>query len=175
VNRAEKTAAVEELSARFRETPNLILTAFAGLSVQQATELRRRIREAGGAYRVIKNRLAKRAAAGTHAEKVSDLLTGPRAVAMHVSDAMAIAKVLTEFAEDHPQLEVVGGVIEAKDVVDPQAIKALATLPSLPELQAQLLAVIAAPATRLVRALNAPATQVAGVVKAHKDKMESEG
>jgi large subunit ribosomal protein L10 len=175
VNRAEKTAAVEELSARFREAPNVILTAFSGLTVQDATELRRRIRAAGGTYRVVKNRLAKRAAAGTHAEELAELLTGPRAIAFHESDPLAIAKVLTEFASDHPQLEVIGGVIDARDVVDPQAVKALATLPSLPELRGQLLALIATPATSLLRAITAPATQVTGVVKARKDKMESEG
>ena len=175
MNRAEKTAAVEELSVRFREAPNVILTAFSGLTVQDATELRRRIREAGGTYRVIKNRLAKRAAVGTPAEKLGELLTGPRAIAFHDSDALVIAKVLTEFAADHPQLKVVGGVIDAKDVVDPQAVKALATLPSLPELRAMLLAVIATPATSLARVIAAPATQIAGVVKARNDKMEAEG
>jgi len=174
VNRAEKTAVIEELAARFREAPNVIVTAFSGLTVQDATELRRRIREVGGTYRVVKNRLAKRAVAGTPAEKLEALLTGPRAIAFHESDPLVLAKALTEFAEDHPQLEVVGGVIDAKDVVDPQAVKALATLPSLPELRARLLAVIATPATSLVRVIAAPATQIAGVVKARKDKMESE-
>jgi len=175
VNRAEKIAAVEELSNRFREAPNVIVTAFSGLTVLEATELRRRIREAGGAYQVVKNRLAKRAAAGTPAEKLGELLTGPRAVAFHESDPLVIAKVLTEFAADHPQLQVVGGVIDAKDVVDPQAVKALATLPSLPELRAQLLALIATPATSLARVIAAPATQIAGVIKARNDKMETEG
>lgn len=175
MNRAEKTAAVEELSARFRETPNVILTAFSGLTVQEATELRRRIREAGGTYRVVKNRLAKRAAVGTPAETLTEHLVGPRAVALHESDALGIAKVLTEFASDHPQLEVVAGVIDAKEVVDAKGIKALATLPSLPELRAQLLALIATPATSLVRMIGTPATQIAGVVKARNDKMESEG
>jgi large subunit ribosomal protein L10 len=175
VKRAEKIAAVEDLSARFRDAPNVILTAFSGLTVLEATELRRRIREAGGAYRVIKNRLAKRAAAGTPAEKLGELLTGPRAIAFHESDPLAISKVLTEYAADHPQLKVVGGVIDAKDVVDPQAVKALATLPSLPELRAQLLALISTPATSLARIIATPATQIAGVVKARNDKMEAEG
>lgn len=175
MNRAEKIAAVEELSLRFREAPNVILTAFSGLTVQEATELRRRIREAGGTYRVVKNRLAKRAAAGTPAEKLGELLTGPRAIAFHDRDPLSIAKVLTEFAADHPPLAVVGGVIDGKDVVDPQAVKALATLPSLPELRAQLLALISTPATSVVRILAAPATQIAGVVRARNDKTETEG
>ena len=174
MNRTEKTAFVEDLSTRFRETPNVFLAAFSGLTVGQATDLRRRVRAAGGSYRVIKNRLAKRAAVGTPFEPLSESLVGPRAVAFHDSDPLLLAKVLAEFAADNPQLEVLGGVIEAKEVLDAGAAKALATLPSLPELRAQLLALIQTPATMLTRLIGTPATQLAAVIKARTDAMESE-
>ena len=174
MNRTDKTAFVEELSARFREIPNIFLTTFSGLTVGQATDLRRRVGAAGGTYRVIKNRLAKRAAAGTPAEPLAESLVGPRSVAFHQSDPLALAKVLVEFAADNPELKVLGGVIDAKDVLDADAVKSLATLPSLPELQAQLLSVIQMPATMLTRLIGTPATQLAAVIKARNDRMEPE-
>lgn len=174
MNRTDKTAFVEELSARFRETPNIFLTTFSGLTVGQETDLRRQVGAAGGTYRVVKNRLTRRAAAGTPVEPLTESLVGPRSMAFHHSDPLALAKVLVEFAEDNPELKVLGGLIDAKDLLDADAVKSLAKLPSLPELQAQLLSVIQMPATMLTRLIGTPATQLAAVIKARNDRMESD-
>lgn len=175
MRRTEKIAAIEQLSGRFREAPHVFVTSFSGMTVRQATELRKRIRAAGGTYQVVKNRLAKRATAGTAMEPLAPSLTGPRAVAFHETDPLVLARVLSEFAANNPQLEIIAGVIDAKSVLDPARVNALAKLPGLPELRARLLCVIQTPATMLARMIAAPATQVAGVIAARNRKMETEG
>ncbi len=167
MNRTEKTAFVDELRATFAR-PHVILASFRGMTANQTNDLRRRIRTAGGTYRVIKNRLARRAAAGTPSEQLGGRFRGPCAVVAHDTDPLVLAKVLTEFAKDHPQLEVVAGVIDAAAVAEPATIRALATMPALPQLRAQLLALLQTPGTMLVRLLQTPATQVARVVEARR-------
>jgi large subunit ribosomal protein L10 len=171
VKRAEKTAAVERMNADFQSTPHVILASFRGLSVNQANELRRKVDSVGGRYQVIKNRLAKRAAAGTNAEPLADLLTGPCAVVLHDSDPVALAKALAEFAKANPELELRGGVVDAKDVVDAAEVKRLATLPGLQELRAQLLSLIQGPASGLARLLNTPGGQIARAVDARRETL----
>jgi large subunit ribosomal protein L10 len=172
VNREEKAQMMQSLEATFQASPHVFVTDYRGLSANQSVELRRRIRNAGGTYRVLKNRLAKRAAAGTAAERVTAHLTGTRGVAVHPSDPLILAKVLTDFLKENPQLQLVAAVIESKEVVTAEGIKTLATLPGLPELRAQLLALMNTPATTLVRLLNTPASQVARALDARREKLE---
>jgi large subunit ribosomal protein L10 len=169
VNRAEKVNVAEQLHESFAQTPHIIVTSFRGLSVNQATELRRQVRAAGGSYRVIKNRIAKRAAAGTAMEKLSENLTGPCAVAAHESDPVSLAKALQTFVKDNPQLELLAGIVDATAVLDAQGVEALSKLPGLPELRAQLLALIQTPAQTLVRLIGTPGTQIARVIDAHRE------
>jgi len=171
VNRAEKTAAVERMNAEFQKTPHVILASFRGLTVNQANELRRKVDSVGGRYQVIKNRLAKRAAVGTTVEPLADLLTGPCAVALHESDPVGLAKALAEFAKANPALELRGGVVDAREVMDADAVKRLATLPGLQELRAQLLSLIQGPASGLVRLLNTPGGQLARAVDARREAL----
>ena len=168
MNRLEKTASVEEMHRSFAETPHVILASFRGLNVNQATDLRSRVRQAGGRFRVIKNRLAKRAAAGTPIERFE----GPCAIATHETDPVSLAKALADFSKENPQLELRAGVVDAKDILDVKGVKQLASLPGLPELRAQLLCLIQTPATQLVRLLGTPGTQVARVLDAHRDRQE---
>jgi large subunit ribosomal protein L10 len=174
VNREEKVAAVERLNETLNSVPHVILTSFRGLTVNQANDLRSRVREAGGHYTVIKNRLAKLAAAGTPMESLAAHLSGPCAMASHDSSPVALAKALSTFIKDNPQLEVVAGVVDAKDILDVAAVKQLALLPGMDELRAQLLALIQTPATTLVRLLATPGTQLARVVDAHRESHEGE-
>jgi len=169
VNRTEKTALVDELHATFRDHPHVILAAFQGLSSNLTNELRRKVGGAGGSYRVIQNRLARRAALGTPAEQLGARFRGPCALITHRTDPIVLAKVLTEFAKANPQIEVVAGVIDAHDLAEAATIRALATMPGLPQLRAQLLALVQTPATMLVRLLGTPATQVARVVEARRE------
>jgi large subunit ribosomal protein L10 len=172
VNRTEKTAHVEELNLALAGASHVVLARFSGLSVNQATDLRTRVRQAGGRLRVVKNRLAKRAVAGTAASRLAERFTGPCALAFHGSDAVALAKTLSEFAKSNPQLELLAGVVDAATVLDVEGVKRLALLPGLNELRGQLLSVIQAPAGRLVRLLATPGAQVARALDARRQKLE---
>jgi len=169
--RADKIKVVENLARNFASTPHVFLASFSGLSVNQSNELRRKVRDAGGTFRVIKNRLAKRAAAGTGVERLAGRLQGPCAVAAHESDPVGLAKVLADFSKGNPELQVMAAVVDAHQVVDESGVKQLASLPGLPELRAQLLSVILAPATRLVRLLNTPGGQLARVLDARRESL----
>lgn len=175
MNREQKTAAIERMAVTFQKAPHVIVTDFRGMTVNQSTELRRKIRQAGGSYRVVKNRLAKRAAAGTALEKVGAHLVGTRGVACHESDPVLLAKVLAEFARENPKLQLVAGVVDAQEVLGADGIKTLATLPGLPELRARFLALLQTPATQLVRLLSTPASQVARALDARREKLEAGG
>ena len=172
MNRTEKTETVASFSEAFRGMPNVILTDFRGMTAGQSTELRRRIRAAGGTYRVLKNRLARRGAEGTAVGRIADKLKGPCGLAAHPTDAVGLAKAITEFAKENPQLRVVAAVVDSREVYETEAIKRLATLPGLPELRAQLLALINTPATQLVRLVQTPAGQVARAIDARREKLE---
>lgn len=175
MDRQQKVAHIESLSRTFAEHPHVILAGFNGLTVTQAVELRRRVREAGGSYRVIKNRLAKRAAQGTAMEPLAAELTGPRSIAYHKDDPVALAKALADFAKDNPQLELLAGLLDSREVLDAAGVKALAALPGLNELRAQLLALIQTPATQLVRLLGTPGTQLARVIDGRRKQLEGGG
>ena len=175
MNRTEKAQAIEEMTGMFSGSPHVILTDFRGLTANESVDLRRKIRNAGGNFRVLKNRLAKRAAPGTAVEKVSAHLVGARGAATHPSDPILLAKVLTDFAKDHPQLQLVAAVVDAKEVLNAAGVKSLSTLPGLPQLRAQLLALMLTPATQLVRLLNTPASQMARALDARREKLEESG
>ena len=175
MERTEKSANVEQMTGVFQKAPHVFVTDFRGLTANQSVDLRRRIRQSGGSYQVVKNRLAKRAAVGTAAEKITAHLVGTRGVACHETDPVLLAKVLSEFAKDNPQLRLVAAVVDARDVVGADGIKTLATLPGLPELRAQLLALLQTPATQLVRLLQTPASQMARALDARREKLGGEG
>jgi large subunit ribosomal protein L10 len=172
MNRTEKVNVIGELNEAFLEAPHVVLTRFSGLSANQANDLRRRIERAGGRYMVLKNRLAKRAAAGTSVERLMDRFTGPCGLAAHATDPVVLAKTITEFTKDNPQLELLAGIVDAREVIDARAVKTLATLPGLPEIRAQLLAMIQTPGTTLVRLLATPGGQLARALDARREKLE---
>ena len=168
--RAEKIAFVERLNRKLEASPHVILAGFRGLSVNQANDLRRKVEQVGGSYQVIKNRLAKLAVQGTAAEPLSAQFEGPCALATHESDPVALAKALADFAKDNAQIELHAGLVDAKDLIDAAGVKQLASLPGLPELRAQLLALIQTPATTLVRLINTPGSQIARVLDARREE-----
>ena len=172
MKREDKVAAVEQLNETFTTVPHAVLASFRGLTVNQASELRSKVRQAGGKITVIKNRLAKRAAEGTPMEPLAAHLEGPCALATHDADPVVLAKTLAEFSKDNPQLTLLAGMVEAKELIDDQGVEQLASLPGLPELRAQLLALIQTPATTLVRLLGTPGTQVARAIDANREKQE---
>ena len=170
MNRTEKQELIDELHKEFEASPHAVLVDFTGLSVPAVTEFRRKMKAAGSRYRVVKNSLALRAAKGTALEKLGDRLQGTTGIAYTGSDPVALAKVLVDFAKDHPALAVKAGVVSGDQVLDAAGVKTLSTMPGLSEMRARLLGLLQAPATQLVRLLATPATQLARVMKAHQDK-----
>lgn len=165
MNRAEKTEAVTSLNAVLNETEVVVVTRNLGLTVAQSTELRGKMRDADATYKVTKNRLAKIALKDTRYEPISDLLTGPIALATS-SDPVAAAKVAVEFAKANDKLEIVGGAM-GDTVLDADGVKALASMPSLDELRGKIVGLINAPATKVAQVVQAPAAQLARVFGAY--------
>lgn len=175
MNRTEKETLVDSLHQEFMASPHAVLVDFRGLSVPAVTEFRRKVRAAGSRYRVVKNRLALRAVKDTPLEKLGASFEGTTGVAYAGADPVVLAKVLMDFAKDNPQLVVKGGVVSGGQVLDAEGVKALSTMPGMPELRARLLGTLMAPAAKLVRLLNTPASQMVRVLDAHREKQEGGG
>lgn len=165
MDRAKKQAMVAELQETFESNNLVVLTHQSGLTVTEVSELRKQLREAGGSFKVTKNRLAKIALKGTKFEGLSDRFTGPTAIAAS-ADPVAAAKVAVEFAKKNEKLLIICGSLEA-EALDADAVKALATLPSLDELRGQLIGLIQAPATKVACVLQAPGSKLARVFSAY--------
>jgi large subunit ribosomal protein L10 len=141
--------------------------------VETVTALRKKLRDAKVEYRVVKNTLAARAAKGTPVEAVADKFVGPTALVMSYDDVVAPAKLLTEFMKDRDNFAIRGGVVEGA-LVDAKGVAALAKLPGLNELRAQILGMLAQPATKLARIIGTPAQQLARVLGARQSQLEKQ-
>ena len=126
------------------------------------------MRETGASYKVAKNTLTLIAVEGTPYAPISDMLTGPTALATSV-DPVAAAKVVVEFAKTNDKLEIVGGAM-GETLLDVNGVKALAELPSLDELRAKIVGLIQAPASKIARTINEPGAQLARVIGAFAAK-----
>ncbi|CAI3923011.1 Ribosomal protein L10 (RplJ) (PDB:5IT8) [Commensalibacter communis] len=171
MDRTEKRAFVASMASVFANTSMLVVTRNKGLDVAAVTDLRRRMRAAGATYKVGKNRLVTLAAKGTPFEGITPLLTGPTALAW-AQDPVSVAKVAVEFAKTNDKLEILGGNLDGQ-MLDLNQVKALAELPSLDVLRAQLVGLISTPATRIAGVVQAPAGQLARVFGAYADKGEA--
>jgi len=171
VDRTEKRAFVAELNQALSATSMVVVTRNAGLTVAEATELRRRMRAAGATFKVTKNRLTTLALDGTRFDGIKPMLTGPTALAWS-TDPVAVAKTAVEFARTNEKFVLIGGALGAQ-TLDADGVKALAELPSLDELRARLVGMISTPATRIAGVLQAPAGQLARVFGAYAKKDEA--
>ena len=165
MDRTEKREFVASLAAVFAETSMVVVTRNDGLTVADVTELRRRVLAAGATYKVAKNRLADLALAGTQFEGIKPLLKGPTAISW-ADEPVAVAKVLVEFAKTNDKLVLLGGSLGSQ-TLNVEGVKALAELPSLDVLRAQLVGLISTPATRIAGVLQAPGGQLARVFGAY--------
>lgn len=171
LKRQEKETFVEALRGDFAKSQHAILVDFRGITVPAVTEFRRKIRQSGGRYKVIKNTLAVRALEGTPLASLKDKFVETTAIAYCDTDPVALAKVVVDFSKDHPQIVVKSGVVSGSQMLDANGVKALSTMPGLPELRSKLLGILQAPASKLVRLLNTPAQQMVRVLKAHEEKI----
>ena len=168
MDRSQKQELVSSLHETLKQAELVVITRQSGLTVAEVTNLRRQMRQAGACYKVTKNRLARRALDGTKFEGLKDMFTGPTAIAFS-KDPIAAAKVAVTYANSNDKLKIVGGAM-AGQVLDPQGVKALATLPSLDELRAKIIGIISTPAQRIAVVLQAPGSQLARVLKAYASK-----
>ena len=168
MNRSEKAEAIAELNQIFKDANLMVVTRQSGLTVQEVTDLRRKVRAAGASYKVAKNRLTLRALEGTPYKGLGSLFKGPTAIA-YSKDPVAAAKVIAAFAKDNEKLTIVGGAM-GENTLDVAGVQALATLPSLDALRAKIIGLLQAPATKVAGVLQAPAGQLARVFGAYGAK-----
>lgn len=167
MERGQKQKLVETLQQDLADTACVVVTHQSGMTVAEATQLRRQMRAAGARFRVTKNRLAKRALDGTPFSSLSPLFVGPTAIAFS-RDPVAAAKIAVEYANRNDKLTIIGGGL-AGQVMDAAGVRELASLPSLDELRAKLVGLLVAPATRIAGVLQAPAGQLARVFAAYAE------
>jgi large subunit ribosomal protein L10 len=168
----QKKKIVQELHDKFSRSKIVIVTDYKGLNVTTIDDLRRRLRDAGIEYRVAKNSLLVRASDKTDIAAIKAYFVGPTAVALGYDDPVAPAKLLTEFAKEHANLEIKGGVLNGK-ALDPNAVKSLAALPSREVILGQFLSVLVGVPTSMVRALNNVPQRLLNVMLAVKEQKEA--
>ena len=171
MDRAAKKELVATLNGVFKTSNVVVVAHYAGLTVAQMQTLRRQMRQAGASVKVAKNRLAKIALEGTDVASVAPLLKGPTVIA-YSGDPVAAPKVAIDFAKGHEKFVILGGAM-GKTALDPNGVKALASLPSLDELRAKIVGLVQAPATKIARVVSAPASKLARVVQAYTKKSDA--
>lgn len=153
-NRVIKEAKVAEIKEKLEKAQGIVLADYQGLTVEEDTELRKKLREAGVEYKVYKNTMVTLAAKEVGLEGVISYLEGPVSMAFSYDDATVAARVVNDFAKDHKKLELKAGIVE-KQVYGSDQIKAIAAIPSREVLIAQLLGSFKAPLSNLAYLLNA--------------------
>jgi large subunit ribosomal protein L10 len=168
VDRAQKEKVVDELGQIFESSGVVVVAHYAGLTVAEMQVLRARMRDAGGAVRVAKNRLAKIALDGKPCASIGSLLTGMTVLA-YSEDPVAAAKVSDEFARDNKKFVILGGAMGGT-ALDADGVKAVASMPSREELIAQVVACIGSPAASIAGAIGAPASNIAGILSTLEER-----
>jgi large subunit ribosomal protein L10 len=168
LSKERKEELVAQYEAWMKESNALILAEYTGLRMPQMDDLRSKARDAGAEFHVVKNRLGKRVFEAAGLDVPDELFTGSTAFGIAYQDAPGIAKVIKDFGKDNPALKIKAGFMDGK-VLTAEQVNALAELPPLPVARGQLLGVISAPASKLLRTLAEPGRSLAQVMKAHAD------
>jgi large subunit ribosomal protein L10 len=168
VDRAEKREFVTDFNKVLKGSEVVVVAHYSGLTVAQMSTLRRQMKKQGAGVKVAKNRLAKIALEGTDVAHVASLLKGPTIIA-YSGDPVAAPKVAVEFAKANEKFVILGGAMGAT-ALNPDGVKALASLPSLDELRAKIIGLVQAPATKIAQLANAPAAKLARVFGAYGAK-----
>ncbi len=148
-----KQPIVEEISASIKDAQSVVLVDYRGLTVEQDTQLRKNLREAGVTYKVYKNTMMQRAFKGTAFEDLTPFLAGPSAMALSTEDATAPARVLAQFAKGADKLEIKGGIVEG-NVYDAKGIAVIANIPGRETLISRLLGSLQSPIANFARVMN---------------------
>ena len=159
MNKEKKQSYISEMTTQFDKSDAVIVTHYQGLTVNQLDELRAKMREHGIIFKITKNRITKLALEKTRCKDLSDLFSGPTAVALS-KDAITSAKILTNFSKEHTNLKILGGIM-GNDILDVAGVKNVATLPTLDEARAQIVGILSSPAQKIASILLAPASKIA--------------
>jgi len=159
MNKEQKKQYIDEMSNQFDKTEAVIVTHYQGLTVAQLDDLRKKMREHGIIFKITKNRITKLALEKTKCKGISELFTGPTAVAMS-EDAITSAKILTKFSKENENLKILGGIM-GSDILDLAGVKNVATLPTLDEARAKIVGILRSPAQKIASILLAPASKIA--------------
>ena len=168
MDRAQKEQVVEELGQIFESSGVVVVARYEGMTVAEMQTLRAQMREAGGAVRVAKNRLAKIALDGKPAASIADYLTGMTVLAFS-DDPVAAAKVADAYAKTNDKFVILGGAM-GENALDPAGVKAVAQMPSREELIASIVGCIGAPASNIAGAIGAPASNIAGILSTLEER-----
>ena len=159
MNKEKKQSYIKEMTAQFEKSEAVLVTHYQGLSVKQLDNLRKQMREHGIQFKITKNRITKIALKKSRCKDLSNLFTGPTAVALS-EDAISSAKILTKFSKENENLRILGGIM-GKEILDVAAVANVATLPTLDEARAKIIGILRSPAQKIVSILLAPASKIA--------------
>ena len=159
MNKEKKQNYIKEMSTQFDKSEAVIVAHYQGLTVKQLDDLRKQMRKHGIIFKVTKNRITKLAIEKTKCKELSNLFTGPTAVALS-EDAITSAKILTKFSKDHDNLKILGGIM-GNDILDVAGVQNVASLPSLDEARAKIVGILRSPAQKIASILLAPAQKIA--------------
>jgi len=171
MDRNQKEASVEELDGIFANAGSVVMAHYTGMTVAEMTELRAKLREQGGTFKVVRNRLAKIALQGKPGEGAADLFAGPVAIA-YSEDFVAAPKVLVDFAKSNDKLVILGGFMD-EEVFDSQGIDALSKMPTREELLATIAARLTGQASQVAQRVMAPGQNLAGAIAVIQEKAEA--
>ena len=159
MNKEKKKTYISEMTSQFDKSEAVIVTHYQGLTVNQLDELRAKMREHGIIFKITKNRITKLALEKTKCKDLSDLFSGPTAVALS-KDAITSAKILTNFSKENKSLKILGGIM-GNDILDVVGVRNIATLPTLEEARAKIVGILTSPAQKIASILLAPASKIA--------------
>ncbi len=159
MDKVKKQEYIEKMSSQFDKSDAIIVTHYQGLTMQQLDDLRNRMREHGIQFKITKNRITKLALQKTRCKDLSNLFTGPTAVALS-EDAITSAKILTKFSKENSNLKILGGIM-GTDILDVAGVQNVATLPTLDEARAKIVGILRSPAQKIASILLAPASKIA--------------
>ena len=164
MNREEKAELIKKLNSTFNNAGVVVVTHQSGLTVEESTDLRVKMREVGARYQVAKNRIVKLALKDTKYENIIDLFSGPTAIGVS-EDPVSAPKTIFKFAKGNDKLSIIGGGLDGK-TLNVDEVKQLASLPSLDELRGKLVGLIKSPSQKLASLAVAPANKLVNVLHA---------
>ena len=168
MNKNKKKNYIEEMKVFFNKTSSVFVTHYQGLTVKQMDQLRAEMRKHGILFKITKNRITKLALEGSKFKKLENLFSGPTAVAFS-EDAITSAKILTKFAKSNSNLKIIGGIME-EEPLSLEDVEKIATLPTLNEARAKIVAILTSSAQKIMSILLAPGSKIAILARAKSNK-----